>query len=77
MGSRSSESESGRRWQLVLEPGGEAARVFVVRNATDADEVMGAVREGVRSMMARGGCRSMTIAVHVEGPSCDHELGGG
>lgn len=70
-------SSPGRRWQLVLDAAGSAPQVFVIRDAKDADEVMIAVRAGVRDLMSRGGCRSMTIAVHVEGSACDHELGAG
>lgn len=66
-----------RRWQLVLDAAGSAPQVFTVRDAKDADEVMAAVREGVRSLMAKGGCRSLVIGVHVEGADCDHQIGGG
>lgn len=67
-------SEPKRRWQLVLDAAGEQPRPFTVRDAKDADEVMEAIRETVRAMMARGGCRSLLVGVHVEGPDCDHEI---
>lgn len=74
MGSQHSER---RRWQLVLEPQTSQAQTFTVRDAKDADEVMTAVRGHLRTMMERGGCRSLVIGVHVEGAECDHELRGG
>jgi len=69
-------SSERRRWQLVLEGAGEVSRTFTVRDAKDADEVMTAVRESVRAMMARGGCRSIVIGVHIEGEECDHQITG-
>jgi hypothetical protein len=65
-----------RRWALVLDMGAEPRRVFTVRSAEKAGEVFEAVRAALEELVKRGGCRSMVIGVHVEGPACDHELGG-
>jgi hypothetical protein len=64
---------SGKRWTLVLDVSG-AQRVFTVRGVDDGKAVIVAVEAALRDMSASGGCKSMVIAVHVEGPACDHEL---
>jgi hypothetical protein len=71
----SSHSEP-RRWQLVLDVAGTPKQAFTVRSKPEADDVMASIRAIVRDLMARGGCRSLTLGVHVEGADCDHELGG-
>lgn len=63
-----------QRWTLVIEHGAGLTRKFVVRSATDGDDVMAALRAMIRDEMARGGCRSIAIGIHVEGPACDHEV---
>lgn len=73
--SRHREATNGPRWSLVLEVG-SVSRVFEVAAARDADEVMTAVRSAIRDAMAKGGCRSLVLAVHVSGGDCDHELKG-
>jgi hypothetical protein len=68
---------SGKRWTLVLDAGAAPQRRFTVRDARDADEVMLAVRTAVKDLAASGGCRSIVLGIHVEGPACDHELPSG
>jgi hypothetical protein len=71
-----SDRDPSRGWSLVLEEGAGVTRVFRVRAGAkdDAAAVVEAVRVAIVAACASGGCRSISIGVHVEGAACDHEV---
>lgn len=61
--------EAGAGWTrtIMVPPGDQGA----AKGALDV------IEEAIRNACATGGCRTVSIAVHVQGAACDHEVKGG
>lgn len=74
-GARAKGPERARKWRLVFEPPGPQQTIAVAKGDPDSiDDAVRAIRSRLRAAMEAGGCRSVVIGVHVEGPACDHEV---
>jgi hypothetical protein len=61
-----------RAWWVTV--GDDGLAMIVEKDSRTVDDVLTRIRARLRDLCARGGCGSFTVAVHPDGPDCDHEV---
>jgi hypothetical protein len=72
--------KAGRRWRLVFDAGRTGHERSLKVGPGDAGAVAEALvlfRSAMRAAMESDSCRTVTVAIHVDGADCDHEVGPG